>query len=316
MAAIAMGTLTDLEKTSYVKKGLPFAKPKLIYSQDGKPDRVEKREGKTRQWFRMSKYAITSGSDFTGSATYVKNATGTPPTWTPGTPADTLVTAQVDTLFGKGHEWYEMADYTSFADLPDELRDVNFAHAAEAVETEVINVLKAGTTVNYANAKASRGLLDSNDKIDMYDIFAVGTTLRNNDTETIKGMYSVKCSANVIEQLMKDSVFQTAVANQKNYIFVGTIAELYGMRFDFSSLAPTVSNSGSNNAVATVEQTIILGANAFGISKWMLNDFDIIYTKPGGWGDEWAVRHGLTWKHYFKSVILNQSWMSRLESAR
>ena len=115
---------------------------------------------------------------------------------------------------------------------------------------------------------------------------------------------------------MKDSGFQTAVANQKNYIFVGTIAELYGMRFDFSSLAPTVSNSGSNNAVATVEQTIILGANAFGISKWMLNDFDIIYTKPGGWGDEWAVRHGLTWKHYFKSVILNQSWMSRLESAR
>lgn len=49
MAAIALSTLTDLEKVSYVREGLPVAKPKLIYSQYAVKDRVAKREGKTRQ---------------------------------------------------------------------------------------------------------------------------------------------------------------------------------------------------------------------------------------------------------------------------
>ena len=48
----------------------------------------------------------------------------------------------------------------------------------------------------------------------------------------------------------------------------------------------------------------------------MLDDFDIVYTPPGGFNDEWAVRHALTWKFMFKSVILNQNWLLRLESAR
>jgi hypothetical protein len=47
-----------------------------------------------------------------------------------------------------------------------------------------------------------------------------------------------------------------------------------------------------------------------------MDDFDIVYTGPGGWGDEWATRHAMTWKYVFKSVILNQNWLVRLESAR
>src|SRR3972149_1271366 len=100
MAVLKMGDLTDLEKTSYVKEGLDIAKPNLIYAQHGMGDRVEKRDGKTRQWFRMTKIGVTSGSsgNFSGY-TYEKNTTGAAPTWTPATPAETLVTAQVDALF-------------------------------------------------------------------------------------------------------------------------------------------------------------------------------------------------------------------------
>lgn len=316
MAAISIGTLTDLEKTSYVREGLAIARPKLIYQQFGQGDRVAKREGKTRQWFRMTKPGLTSHASSFSSAQYVKNTTGAPPTWTPATPADTTVTAQVDFLFGQGHEWNEGVEYTSFAELPKELRELNAQHAAEAIETEVIGVVKAGTTVAYANAKANRNLLDSNDKADMDDILAQVTTLRNNDAADIKGLFRALVSANVVEQLMKDSAFRSAIQFQKDYLFTGTIAELFGVAFQFSSLAPTVTNSGSNNAVANVEQTIIVGSNSYGITKWMLNDYDIVYTKPGGWGDEWAVKHAMTWKYMFKSVILNQNWLLRLESSR
>lgn len=316
MAAISLGTLTDLEKVSYVREGLPVAKPKLIYSQYAVKDRVAKREGKTRQWFRMTKPALTSHASSFSSAQYVVNTTGASPTWTPATPADTTVSAQVDFLFGQGHEWNDGVEYTSFADLPKELRLLNTMHAAEAIDTEVRSVVVAGTNVGYANQRATRPNLQSTDYVDMTDIFTSVTTLRNNDAPEINGMYSALCSANVIEELMRDTAFQSAIQMQKPYIFTATIAELYGVRFDFTSRAATTTNGGSASQIATIDQTIITGDNAYGKTAWMLDDYDIVYTKPGGWGDEWATRHALTWKFNFKSVILNQSWLLRLESAR
>ena len=317
MAAISIGTLTDLEKTSYVREGLPVAKPKLIYSQYAVKDRVAKREGKTRQWFRMTKPGLASSGSFSGSTyQYVKNTTGASPTWTPATPADTTVTAAVDFLFGQGHEWNEGVEYTSFADIPKELRTLNTLHAAEAIDTEVRDTVVAGTNVYFANNKASRSVLQSSDQVDMVDFFNAATVLRNNDAPEIQGMFSALCSANVIAQLMQDTAFQSAIQFQKPYIFTGTIAELYGIRFNFSSRAATTTNGGSASQIATIEQTIITGDNAYGKTAWMLDDYDIVYTPPGGWGDEWATRHAMTWKFNFKSVILNQSWLLRLESSR
>ncbi len=316
MAVINIGTLTDIEKSKYVKEGLEFAKYQLIYRQFGQKDNVEERAGKTIQWIRFTVPAVTSGSDFTGAATYVKNTTGASPTFTPATPDETAVTASPDYLFGKGHEWTNGVGYTSFMDIKKELRQINAEHAGRSVDTEVRNIVDAGTTVAYANAKANRGLLDSADKIDLYDLFSLATTMRNNSTRTIEGLLRVMHSHNVTEQLFKDSVLQSAIQLQKNYMFVGTIAEIYGFGFTPTENAPTVSNSGSNNAVATVEQTVVAGKGGYGVTYWEKNDYDIIYTGPGGWADEWANRNALTWKFSGKAVILNQSWVGRLESSR
>lgn len=316
MGVLTVGTMSDLEKVSYVKESLPIARPKLLYSQYAVKDRVAKREGATRQWFRFTKYGIVSGSDFNTTATYVKNSTGTPPTWTPGTPTVTTVTATADFLFGKGNEWYEGAEYMSFADIPKELRVMNTVHAAESIDTEVRGVVVAGSNVVYANGRATRPNLLSTDYADMNDIFDAVTNLRNNDAPEINGMYSAICSANVIAEMMKDTAFQSAIQFQKPYLFSGTIAELYGVRFAFTSRAPTSTSGGSASQIANIEQTIITGDNAYGKTAWMLDDYDIIYTGPGGWGDEWAVRHALAWKFIHKAVILNQNWLVRLESSR
>ena len=318
MAAMTLSSLTDLQKTDYVREGLPVAKPKLIYAQYAQKDNVAKRQGQTRQWFRMTKPGLTSRSgDFSGTTyQYVKNTTGASPTWTPATAADTTVTATAEFLFGQGHEWNDGLEYMSFADIPKELRNLNFLHAAEAIDTEVRDTIVAGTNVYYANGRATRPNLLSTDQVDMADFFTVATGLRNNDAPEIKGMFRALCSANVIQQLMQDTAFQSAIQTQKNYIFTGTIAELYGIGFDFSSRAATTSNGGSASQIATIEQTLVVGDNSYGKTAWMMNDFDIIYTAPGGWGDEWATRHAMTWKYVHKAVILNQSWLARLESSR
>jgi hypothetical protein len=116
--------------------------------------------------------------------------------------------------------------------------------------------------------------------------------------------------------LFSDSAFREVVRDNKDYYFQGTIAELFGVGFQFTSRAPYLSSSGSNNGVTTVEQTIIAAENAYGVTAWMLNDFDIVYTGPGGWGDEWATRNALTWKHQMATVRLNENWLIRVESAR
>lgn len=317
MAAISIGSLTDLEKTSYVREGLKFAEMNMVYRQFGQKDDVPAREGKIRQWFRMAVPAVSSAADFSsGSTTYVKNTTGVAPTFSPMTPTDTTVTAQADYLFGRGYEWNNAVAYTSFADIKSELRRISAEHAGRAVDTEARDVLVAGTTVNYANAKASRNLLTAADQIDLYDLFSARTTLQNNQARQIKGLFTVVHSHNASEQLFRDSVLQSAMQFQKDYMFTGTLAEVYGLRFVASDLAPTVTNSGSNNAVGNVEQTLIFGDGAYGVTSWAKSDYDLIYTGPGGWGDEYKTRNALTWTFSGKTVILNQSWMVRLESAR
>ena len=302
-----------------MKEGLEWAKHNLIYQQFGMGDRVPKRAGHTRQWFRMTKPNLASGgADFSTTVyQYIKNTTGTSPTWTPATPADTTVSAQVDFLFGQGHAWNEGTEYTSFADIPKELRMLNAQHASEAIEQEVINVLRVGTSAYYANNKATRNLVDANDTVDVDDFLAVVTALRNNDAKPIRGNFRAMISANVLQQLLQDSTFREVVSrSSRDYYFTATIAEYLGIGYQFSSMAPTISDSGSNNAVSTLEQSIVVGNNSYGITKWMLKDYDVVYTSPGGHGDEWATKHALTWKFNFKSVILNNDWMYRLESAR
>jgi len=77
MAAMTLSSLTDLQKYSYVREGLAKAKPKLIYSQYAVKDRVAKREGKVRQWFRMTKPALAyqSGDFSTTTYQFVTNTT-------------------------------------------------------------------------------------------------------------------------------------------------------------------------------------------------------------------------------------------------
>jgi len=317
MAVVTLGSLTDFERTKYFTEGLPFAKPALIHEQYGQKDRIEARQGKVAQWFRMTKLGLTSGSDFTGAANYVTNATGAPPTFTPETPAETTVTATMAAYFGKGYEWNEAIDYVSLADLPKELRSVLFQQAAEVVDTVVRNTINVGTTVSFANGRASRPLLQPTDYVDMNDFIDAAVVLRANDAPRYDGdMYAVIHSPYVTAELMKDSVFQAAIQVQKKYNWTGVIAELFGMRFHETSRASTTTSGGSASQISTLDQTLVIGKGAYGVTKWMMNDFDIIYTGPGGWGDEYKTRHALTWKHYMAAVILNQSNLLRLESAR
>ena len=288
-----------------VRKTLEFAKPKLVYPQFGAPDLVMRRKGQTASWIKLTKLSIPSA------------VLSDSPTFSPETVTDATVTATLE-FWGNGVQLVEALDETSFLTLPDEYKKLLGQNAGETINQKVRDVLVAGTSVNYANQKAARNLLTSADTIDLDDILDTVQSLETSDAPLIGDEYVAIISPYVKTRLMKDTAFREATRYlaKDNSIFTGEIANIDGVRFVRTSTAPNVANSGSNNAVANVEQTIILGDGAYGIARLMPGDFDVVITPPGGHGDEYKVKTAMTWKAYLKAVILQQTFMRRLESAR
>lgn len=288
-----------------VRKTLEFAKPKLVYPQFGQPDLVMQRKGQTASWLRFTKLSIPS-SPLDDS-----------PTWNPETVTEQTVTATL-VLWGNGVELTEALDKTSFLDLPMEYKKLIGQNAGETINEKVRDVLVAGTSVNYANGKSSRQSLISTDTADLDDFIDVGEGLELSDAPMISDGYVAVISPRVKSRLMKDTAFREATRylGKDNMLFTGELAEIDGIRFVRTSTAPSVANSGSNNSVSAVEQSIILGEGAYGIARLLPGDFDVVVTAPGGHGDEYKVKTSMAWKVYLKAVILNQTYMRRLETAR
>lgn len=305
-----MGTMTrtlgaNTIEVYNVRKTLEFAKPKLVYPQFGAPDMVMRRKGQTASWLKFTKLAIPS------------SVLDDSPTWSPETVTESTVTATLQ-LWGNGVELTEALTETSFLELPAEYKKLIGQNAGETINQKVRDVLVAGTSVSYANGAAARQNLISSDTADMDDFIDVATQLELADAPRIGDNYVAIISPHVKSRLMKDTAFREATRYlaKDNMLFTGEVATIDGIRFVVTSTAPSVSTTGSNNSIANLEQSIILGDGAYGIARLMPGDFDVIVTPPGGHGDEYKVKTSIAWKAYLKSVILQQTYMRRLESAR
>lgn len=288
-----------------VRKTLEFAKPKLVYPQFGAPDLVMKRKGQTASWLKFTKLGIPS------------SVLDDSPTWSPETVLDSTVTATLQ-FWGNGVELVEALESTSFLDLPMEYKKLLGQNAGETINEKVRDVLVAGTSVNYANAAVARQNLISTDTADMDDFIDVATALEVSDAPKIGDEYVAIISPYVKKRLMKDTAFREAIRYlaKGSSIFTGDLVSIDNIRFVVTSTAPTVTSTGSNNSISNLEQSIILGEGAYGIARLLPGDFDVVITQPGGHGDEYKVKTSMAWKVYAKSVILQQSYIRRLESAR
>lgn len=288
-----------------VRKTLEFAKPKLVYPQFGQPDMVMRRKGQTASWLKFTKLGIPS------------SVLADSPTWSPETVTDSTVTATLE-LWGNGVELVEALKETSFLDLPMEYKKLIGQNAGETINEKVRDVLIAGTSVNYANDKANREAVLSTDTADLDDFLDVVESLEAADAPKIGDEYVAIISPYVKTRLMKDSAFREAVRYlaKGSTMFTGELVSVDGTRFVVTSTAPNVENSGSASLLSNLEQSIILGDGAYGIARLMPGDFDVVITPPGGHGDEYKVKTSIAWKAYLKAVILQQTYMRRLESAR
>ena len=310
MAAANLANTTDLNKVSYMKEALPIIEYNLVYGQFGQEDMMPRGDGNSFRFIRFNKFDSDSG--------YTANTSGDSPTWTPDSIGDTLINVTPDFLFGNGVEWNEARQYTSWSDLPTNMRKNLSVQAAEVIDKRIRDILKAGTQAVYAGSRASRDELISTDYIVMEDIFKAAEQLKENGAKPVSkfGAYCAVISPNTERTLLTDSSFRELINQQRpEDLYKGKLGTLAGIDFWMSQVAPNVSNGGSASSVATIEQTIVCGEGAYGVSKILFDNFDIVYTAPGGHGDEWKTKHKLTWKASMKAVILNDEWLVRIESA-
>ena len=302
MAVMTTSNQGDAIEVYNVRKTLEFAKPKLVYPQFGMPDLLMARKGKQATWIRFDKMAIP-GSTLSDD-----------PSWSPSTVTDTTVSATLE-FWGAGIEVVEFLKEVSFLDLPDEYKKLIGQNAGETINEKVRDVLVAGTNYQWANGETEE-TLEAADTADMNDFIDVAKTLEEKDAMRIGDNYVAFISPAVKSRLMKDSAFREVVRYNKDTYFTGELVTIDGIKFLVTSTAPTDTNEGSNSAVTTVENSIVVAEGAYGVARLLPGDFDVVVTPPGGHGDEYKVKTTIAWKAYLKSVILNQNFMVRLRSAK
>jgi len=310
MAAANITNTTDLNKVSYMKEALPIIEYNLVFGQFGQEDMMPRGDGNSFRFIRFTKLDSDTG--------YTANTSGDSPTWTPDSIADTLVNVTPDFLFGNGLEWNEARQYTSWAELPGNMRKLLSVQAAEAIDKRIRDIVVTGSQAIYAGGKTQRTDLISTDYITMEDIFKAAEQLKENGGKPVSkfGAFCAVISPNTERTLLTDSSFRELINRQRpEDLYKGKLGTLAGIDFWMSQVAPTLSSSGSASSVTTVEQTLVFAEGAYGVSKILFDNFDIVYTAPGGHGDEYKTKHKLTWKASMKAVILQDLWMTRIESA-
>ena len=175
------------------------------------------------------------------------------------------------------------------------------------------SVVVAGTSVIYAGTgNAARVDLAATDYITFSDIKRALGVLRNNGaSEFADGNFVLVVDPSVELDLMNDTTFQATVIRNgqgtsgENY--KGTITKFGGVTVVRSNNIPTISST------ATVHTSYVFGTDAYATSD--LQSLEMYKEGPGGQSDPLHQTMKMGWKVGFKSVILNNDFMVRIESA-
>lgn len=238
--------------------------------------------------------------------------------------------------------WVQLTDVIADTHEDPVLNDSAMLCGEQAAETrELLNwgVLKAGTAVTYANGSARNAV---NTTMSIGDIRSVVRTLRAQRCKPITKILngSVDIGTKPVEAGYIAFGHTDIEADLRGLAGFTPLAE-YGsrqplcdhesgtvenVRFVLSPLFAPIANGGAAKGVhvstggtsADVYQTVIMGQEAWGTvplkGKDSITPMILNPNTPRG-GDELGQRGSVAWKTWHTSVVLNQAWLNRIESA-
>ena len=202
-------------------------------------------------------------------------------------------------------------------------------NAGQTLDQICREILVAGTSVQYASSATSRVTVSSAMKLTAAEVREAVRTLKNNNARKIASMISpnpnvdtVPVDAAFIGLIHPNTTYDlksdAAFVPVENYpsqanVMPGEVGKIDEVRFIETTYAKVWTAAGA--AGIDVYGTLILGADAYGVTRLAGHAMEVIQKALGSAGSADPLNQRATagWKAWFTSVILNNSFMTRVE---
>lgn len=296
MAATTTTQVTNDLQTYFSKRLLDINYKDAVLQTAAYVEDIPSNSSKTISFTQYSRLAVP-GSVLTE---------GTAPTDTQL--SNTAVTAVVD-QWGAFVTLTDLAELTVKHPLVDETLYLLGQQATETIETTVNTVLVAGTAVQYANGRGSRAALAAGDVMTTTEFRKAVKTLKVAGARPMdNGNYILFVDPSVAMDILADAEFRAVTAYRPDPQYEGQVlGTWYGVEVRQSNIIPTISST------VTVHTSYMVARNAYAITN--LQNLSTYIEGPGSVSDPLHQKRTLGWKVGFKSVILNNNFLLRIESA-
>lgn len=289
-------------KTFYDRVLLRSAEPELVHEQFGQKRPIPKNNGKTIEFRKFS----TLGKALTPLTEGV-----TPNGQSYSVSAITATIAQ----YGGYVSISDMINLTTFDNNQAEAMKMLGSQAGRTKDTLVRDVIAAGTNVIYANNKTRKTMTNA-DKLTIADIKRAVRNLKRQNAPKIGDSYVAIVHPDTVFDLWNDPEWVDA-QKYKNpeKIYKGEIGNMFGVRFVESTEAKFWGSSDDTTGSATVYGTLVLGADAFGVTNVGGGGIETIVKQlgSGGTADPLNQRATMGWKMNTVTKILDDTRMVRIE---
>jgi N4-gp56 family major capsid protein len=312
--------LTPEIQTTYDRRLLQRFRTTTVFNKYGAQKDIPSNGGVAINFRRLEIFrpvATASTVSWPADATYT-SAAGAVLTegtfYTPTVIASWASTTITVNQYGQAAYISDVALNQSIDDNASEYVD-NFSEAmTELLDLVTRDVLIAGTTIQYANARTSNSAVVSGDFLNLQELRKSKKTLKRANAQPVEdGKFPVLAHPDTVYDLESDTnitntwVYGGAGKNQNDY-FDATFKDLpLGFRLHESSIVPIVRASGYGD----VYYTFVLGKEAYATAKLSSLPAKIIVHRPGtsGVSDPLDQVATIGWKASFAAGILNQSNM-------
>lgn len=298
------GSLSVEAKTFYERTLLERALPELVHARFAQRRELRRRNGKTIEFRKFTALAPAT-TPLTEGVTPAGNSL-----------AATAITATIN-QYGDYIEGSDLLELTSIDPILTETAELLGEQAGLTIDRVIREVLAAGTSVQYANNRASRVSVAAGDVLTVLEIRKAVRFLKNQKARPAEGGdYIAFVNPNTTFDLQSDPNWKDPHTYQDTVnIYDGEIGRLYGVRFVESTETKVFTGAGA--ASIDVAATVIIGANAYGIIPLEGADLEFYFKgvdtpdKTDPLNQRWVSG----WKVSFAARVLNDLFMVRIEHA-
>ena len=295
-------------KTYYSKYLIKTARPNLVHDQFGQKHPIPKNGGKS---IEFRKY------------TPLKKAT-TPLTEgvTPdGSPLDVSTVTSTVKQYGNWIPLTDMLLLTAIDNNMIQALDLLGTNAGVTLDTITREILNAGTVVRYAEGQvASRAELTNEHKLTVKAVKMAVRDLKKQNAQKIDGYYVGIIHPDIAFDLTEDQDWkEMSKYTTPELAFQGEIGRIAGVRFVETTEAKIWAGAGATGAGSgnyDVYSTLILGANAYGVTEIEGGGLETIVKQlgSGGTSDPLNQRATVGWKATKTAERLVEQYMVRIET--